>query len=103
MENGHGSVMMKVSGIMRDQMLLVYNWDIRINLVSEMCPEFLRSIEYFCLVYKTKLIGQVTGYSQNGSRRVVTLSDCNGPRLAECTVTPSDSCNSLVRLMCLTG
>ncbi len=49
MENGDGSVMMKVSGIMRDQMLLVYNWDIRMNLVSNMCPEILRSISVFLL------------------------------------------------------
>ena len=39
MENGDGFVMMKFSGILRDQKLLVDNWDIRINLVSEMCPE----------------------------------------------------------------
>ena len=103
MENGNGFVMMQVSGILRDQKLLVDNWDIRINLVSEMCPEITKSIEYFCLVYKTKLIEQVNGDSQNGSRRVVTLSDCSGPGLAECMVTPSDSCNSLVRLLCSVG
>ncbi len=43
MENGDGFVMMKVSGILRDQKLLVDNWDIRINLVSEMCPEITKS------------------------------------------------------------
>ncbi len=42
MENGDGSVMMKVSGIMRDQTLLVYNWDIRMHLVSEICPEITK-------------------------------------------------------------
>ena len=101
MENGDGSVIMQVSGILRDQKLLVDNWDIWIHLVSEMCPEITKSIEYFCLVYKTKLIGH--GDSQNGSRRVVTLSDCNGPGLTECMVTPNDSCNSLVHLLCITG
>ncbi|XP_064397217.1 scavenger receptor cysteine-rich domain superfamily protein-like isoform X2 [Halichondria panicea] len=47
-----------------------------------------------------RAFGQATVDSQNGSRRVVTLSDCNGPGLAECMVTPSDSCNSLVQLIC---
>ena len=56
MENGYGFVMIKVSGILRDQKLLVNNWDIWINLVSEMCSEITKSIEYFCLVYKTKLM-----------------------------------------------
>ncbi len=55
MENGDGSVMMKVSGILRDQKLLVYNWDIRMNLVSiiMMFPEIIQRVKYFCLVYKT--------------------------------------------------
>ena len=48
MENGDGFVMMQVSGILRDQKLLVYNWDIRINLVSEMCHENTKS-EVFLL------------------------------------------------------
>ena len=106
MENGDGFVMMKVSGMLRDQKLLVYNWDIRINLVNEMCPEITESISIFLLtmiINKTKLTGLATEDSQNGSRRVVTLSNCNGPGLTECTLTPSDSCNSLVRLTCVPG
>ena len=103
MENGDGFVMMKVSGISRDHKLLVDNWDIRMNLVSEMCPEITKSEVFLLSLNKKKLTGLVTRDSQNGSRRVVTLSDCNGPRLTECTVTPSDSCNSLVQLICNTG
>ncbi len=49
MENGDGFVMMKVSGTLRDQKLLVDNWDIRIHLVSEMCPEITKS-EVFLLI-----------------------------------------------------
>ena len=55
------------------------------------------------IINKTKLIGLATGDSQNGSRRVVTLSNCNGPGLTECTLTPSDSCNSRVQLICAMG
>ncbi len=36
MENGDGFVILQVSGSRRDQKLLVDNWDIRINLVSDM-------------------------------------------------------------------
>ncbi len=39
MENGDGSVTMKVSGPLRDQVLFVDIWDILINLVSQMCPK----------------------------------------------------------------
>ncbi len=105
MENGDGFVMMQVSGILRDQKLLVDNWDIQMNmhLVSEMCPEITKSKAFLVNLNKKKLIGLATVDSQNGSRRLVTLSDCNGPGLAECMVTPSDSCNSFVRLLCNTG
>ncbi len=102
MENGDGFVMMKVSGILRDQTLRVNNWDTQMNvhLVSEMCLDITKSN---LSLNKKKIIGQATEDSQTGSRGVVTLSDCNGPGLTECTVTPSDSCNSLVRLVCNTG
>ena len=45
MENGDGFVTMKVSGTLRDQKLLVYNWDTQMNvhLVSEMCLEITES------------------------------------------------------------
>ena len=39
MENGNGFVMMQVNGVLRDQKLLVDNWDIWIHLVSKMCSE----------------------------------------------------------------
>ncbi len=105
MENGDGSVTMKVSGpIIRDQRLFVDNWDIMIILVSQMCPK--NKIHLLSLLRQIAgHLGQPNVTSQDGSRRVVTLSDCNGPRLTECTVTLSDSCvtNSVVRLTCAPG
>ncbi len=85
-------------------MLFVDNWDILINLVSQMC---LKKI-YILLIRQIQIaghLGQANVNSQNGSRRVVTLSDCNGPGLTECTVTLSDTCvtNSVVRLTCAQG
>ncbi len=106
MENGDGSVTMKVSEPMRDQMLFVDNWDILINLVSQMCPKTIIKILLLSLLRQIAgHLGQTNVNSQDGSRRVVTLSDCNGPGLTECTVTLSDSCvtNSVVRLYCLPG
>ncbi len=85
-------------------MLFVDNWDIGINLVSQMFPKILLLNNYL-LRQIAGYLGQTNGYSQNVSRRVVILSDCNGPGLTECTVTLSDTCvtNSVVRLTCFPG
>ncbi len=105
MENGDGSVTMKVSGPMRDQWLFVGNWDILINLVSQICPKNNKILLLSLLRQIAGHLGQPNVNSQDGSRRVVTLSDCNGPGLTECTVTLSDTCvtNSVVRLTCVVG
>ncbi len=83
-------------------MLFVNNWDILNNLVSQMCP---KNNKILLLSLLRQIAGHLGLYSQDGSRRVVTLSDCNGPGLTECTVTLSNSCvtNSVVRLTCVEG
>ncbi len=106
MENGDGSVTMNVNGPVREKVLFVDNWDILIDLVGQMCPKNNKILLLSLLrQIAGHLLGQPNVTSQDGSRRVVTLSDCNGPGLTECTVTLSDSCvtNSVVSPTCLPG